>query len=112
MAWESQGGGYPPARRLPARPRRRSRADQREHLIAPAFHVLSGDERLEAQAQQRLGVGGAYVEVPVLVVDRDAVEAFLARVRVGLGDLLHLRGRIGDLGVDLPGDAVPPVVGG
>ena len=36
----------------------RSRADQREHLVAAALHVLRGDERLQAQAQQRLGVGG------------------------------------------------------
>ena len=32
------------------------------------------DQRLEVQAQQRLGVRRAHVEVPVVVVDRDAVE--------------------------------------
>jgi hypothetical protein len=58
---------------------RRSRADQREHLVAAALHVLGRDERLQAQAQQRLGVGGAHVEVPVLVVDRDPVQAFCWR---------------------------------
>ena len=56
-----------------------------EHLVAPALHVLVGDERLQAQAQQRLGVRRAHVEVPVVVVDRDAVERGVTRaVRVAL----------------------------
>ena len=54
--------------------RRRSRADDPQDLVAPALHVLLRDERLEAQPQQRLGVRRAHVEVPVVVVDRDAVE--------------------------------------
>ena len=49
-------------------------ADQLEHLVALLLHVLAGDERLEVQPQQRLGVRGPHVEVPVVVVDRDAVE--------------------------------------
>ena len=66
-----------------------------------------GDERLEAQAQQRLGVRRAHVEVPVVVVDRDAVELRLSsRVGVALLDLGHLGLRVGDLGVDLAGDEV------
>src|SRR3954447_8970320 len=51
-----------------------SATDDAEHLVAPALHVLGGDERLERQAQQRLGVRRAHVEVPVVVVDRDAVD--------------------------------------
>src|SRR3954471_13361854 len=49
-----------------------SATDDREHLVAPALHVLRRDERLQREAQQRLGVRGADVEVPVGVVDRDA----------------------------------------
>src|SRR3712207_7355497 len=44
------------------------------------------------QAQQRLGVRRANVEVPVVVVDRDPVELGDARTRaVALLDLVHLR---------------------
>src|SRR3954447_6124616 len=46
-----------------------SATDDREHLVAPALHVLRRDERLQREAQQRLGVRGAHVEVPVGVVD-------------------------------------------
>ena len=77
-----------------------------EHLVAPTLHVLVRAQRLQAQAQQRLGVRGADVEVPVVVVDRDAVEAVLAALGVAGGELLDLRRRIGDLGVDLAGDEV------
>ena len=70
------------------------------------LHVLARDQRLEVEAQQRLGVGGPDVEVPVGVVDRDPVEAGQLAVGVALGDLLHLRRRVGDLGVDLAGDEV------
>ena len=78
------GGGCRRRTRAPARPprRRRSRADQREHLVAAALHVLVRHQRLEAQAQQRLGVRRPHVEVPVVVVDRDAVQARLPRVGV------------------------------
>src|SRR5687768_12880704 len=38
-----------------------SATDEREDLVAPLLHVLHRDQRLEAQAQQRLGVRGAHV---------------------------------------------------
>src|SRR4051794_825077 len=53
---------------------RYSATDEREDLVAPLLHVRHRDERLETQPQQRLGVRRADVEVPVVVVDRDAVE--------------------------------------
>ena len=80
----------PPAPELSRRVVRatgRSRADQREHLVAAPLHVLARAQRLEAEPQQRLGVRRADVEVPVVVVDRDAVERRLARVGVARGDL-------------------------
>ena len=61
---------------------------------------------LEAQAQQRLGVRGAHVEVPVVVVDRDAVELGDLAVGVALSISRDLRLLVGDLGVDLAGDEV------
>ena len=80
----------------------------RQDLVALRFHVLAGDQRLEVEPQQRLGVGGADVEVPVGVVDRDPVEVGeLGPSRVALLDLRHLRLRVVDLGVDLAGDEVP-----
>src|SRR5215218_5703103 len=83
-----------------------SAADQREHLVAPPLHVGLRDERLEAEAQQRLGVRRSHVEVPVVVVDRDAVEVVeLGVAEAGL-DLRHLRLLVGDLGVDLARDEV------
>ena len=67
----------------------------------------AGGQRLEVEAQQRLGVGGPDVEVPVRVVDRDPVEAGqLGPVGEALLDLRHLRRLIADLGVDLAGDEV------
>src|SRR5215208_3375701 len=51
-----------------------SATDQGQDLVALSLHVLLGDERLEVQPQERLGVGGADVEVPVGIVDGDAVE--------------------------------------
>src|ERR1700733_2152052 len=66
-----------------------SRADQGQHLVAAALHVLVGAQRLKAEPQQWLGVGGAHVEVPVLVVDRDAVEVLLVGVGVAGFDLAH-----------------------
>ena len=78
-----------------------------QDLVAAALHVLAGDERLEVEPQQRLGVGGPHVEVPLGVVDRDPVEVGdLAVGAVALDDLLHLRRRVVDLGVDLAGDEV------
>ena len=67
-----------------------SAANQPEHLVALLLHVLLGDERLEVQAQKRLGVRGPDVEVPVVVVDRDAVEVGHLAVPVALLELLHL----------------------
>ena len=63
------------------------KTDHAEHLVTAALHVLARGQRLQAQPQQRLGVRGAHVEVPVVVVDRDPVEAVLARVGVALGQL-------------------------
>ena len=60
---------------------RRSRPDQRQHLVALLLHVLVGDQRLQVQAQQRLGVRRPHVEVPVLVVQRHPVELGRARRR-------------------------------
>ena len=48
--------------------------DQREDLVALALHVLARDQRFEVEPQERLGVRRANVEVPVRVVDGDAVE--------------------------------------
>ena len=51
-----------------------SRPDQAQDLVPLRLHVLARDQRLEVEPQQRLGVRGPHVEVPVGVVDRDAVE--------------------------------------
>src|SRR3954454_10108418 len=51
-----------------------SGTDDAEHLVAPGLHVLARDERLEAQAQQGLGVGRSHVEVPVVEVDAHPVD--------------------------------------
>src|SRR3954452_865025 len=48
---------------------RYSATDDPEHLVAPALHVFHRHQRLQAQAQQRLGVRRPHVEVPVVVVD-------------------------------------------
>jgi len=48
--------------------------------------------------------------VPVLVVDRDPVEAAQLRVGVARGELLDLRLRVGDLRVDLARDEIPRAV--
>src|SRR3954447_11314004 len=93
MAWEWGGGGS-------------SRADQLEHLVAATLHVLARDEALEVEPQQRLGVRGPDVEVPVGVVDRDAVQAGALPVAVAPGQLLHPGVRVGHLGVDLSRDEV------
>ena len=58
-------------------------ADDREHLVAPLLHDLRRDA-FEIQAQQRLGVGGPDVEVPVGELRRDAVELVDVAVAVGL----------------------------
>src|SRR3954451_10783381 len=81
-----------------------SGTDEIEHLVAPPLHGLLCDNGLEGHAQERLGVRGPHVEVRVLVVHRDPVDAVQLAVGVLLGDLLHLRFLVGDLGVDLAGD--------
>src|SRR5262245_22533572 len=83
-----------------------SPTNQRQDLVPLRLHVLAGYERLEVEAKQRLGVRGADVEVPVRVVDRDAVEVADLRLRVAPLDLIHLRLLIVHLGVDLAGDEV------
>src|SRR3954449_8206789 len=88
-----------------------STTDDAEHLVAPALHVLGGEERLEREAQQRLGVRRAHVEMPVVVVDRDAVDVGDLAVGVALLELAHLRRPVRDLGVDLAGDEVLRAVG-
>src|SRR6185295_18312120 len=79
-------------------------SDQLQDRIALSFHVLWRDERLEVEAQKRLGVGGAHVEVPLGVVDRDSVEPGDLAIGVALGKLTHLRLLIRHLGVDLSRD--------
>ena len=75
---------------------------------ASRFRSMSSarDERLEVEAQKRLGVGGADVEVPLGVVDRDPVEPGDLAIGVALGELAHLRLLIRHLGVDLSRDEV------
>src|SRR3954451_19098102 len=73
----------------PASARPTSGPDQVQNLVALLLHVVRGHERLEVQAQERLRVGRAHVEVPVLVVDRHAVEPADLGVGVVLGELLH-----------------------
>src|SRR3954470_21393889 len=78
-----------------------SGTDDAEHLVALGLHVLARDERLEAQAQQGLGVGRTHVEVPVLEVDADAIEAAdrgARRLAVALLDRAHPCRLVGDLG--------------
>ena len=64
-----------------------SRPDQSQHLVALSLHVLPGDERLEVEPQERLGVRWPHVEVPLRVVDGDAVQPGDLAVGVALGQL-------------------------
>ena len=97
-------------RRSRSRGRAPSRADDRQHLVALALHQLLRP-RLEVQAEQRLRIGRAHVEVPVVRVDRDAVEMRDRLPRAeALLQLLQLRGDVGDRRVDLAGDEVPLAV--
>src|SRR5262245_10262295 len=70
-----------------------SGTNEAEDLVAAALHLLVG-VGLEVEAQQRLGVRRAHVEVPVGEVDRQAVEvaelAALAVRAVALLELLQL----------------------
>src|SRR4051794_3463761 len=81
-------------------------ANDPQDLIAAPLHVLARDERLEREAQQRLGVRRAHVEVPVGVVDRDAVHMGDLPIAVLVLELLHLRLPVSHLGVDLARDEV------
>jgi hypothetical protein len=60
----------------------RSRTDYAEDLVAPALHVLARAQRLEGQAQQRLGIRRPHVEVPVVVFDRQAVQPVLPSIGI------------------------------
>src|SRR5215213_1697213 len=53
-AGEARSGLPPPAPGV-------SGTDEAEHLVAPGLHVLARCERLEVQAQKRLGVRRAHV---------------------------------------------------
>src|SRR3954447_4359493 len=91
-----------------------SGTDDAEHLVAPGLHVLARDERFEAQAQQGLGVGRPYVEVPVVEVDAHPVDVADRRAvgrSVAVLELGDLRGGVRDLGVDLARDEVLRAVG-
>src|SRR6058998_3828934 len=56
---------------------------------------------LDIQPQQRLRIRRAQVEPPVVVLDRQAVQAILASSRKGRRHPLDHRMLVGDLGVDL-----------
>src|SRR5919109_3790709 len=107
MGWGWRAGGSRPLPRAQTDRPPRSRADRLEHLVALLRHVLGRYDRLQIQPEERLGVRGPHVEVPVLVVDRDAVEPRHLAVRVALGELAHLALLVGHLGVDLAGYEVP-----
>src|SRR5262245_31812038 len=95
---EYLNGGF----RSVARPS--SRTDDMEHLVALALHQLFG-ARLEVQPQQRLRVRRPHVEVPVLRVQRDAVEiGHPALVGEPLLELRELRVDVRDGSVQLAGD--------
>src|SRR5579862_8894123 len=111
MGWAVPGGARPPRLPAPATVAPRSLADHAQQFVAVRLHVLAGSQRLDAQAQKRLGVRRPGIEMPVLVVDRDPVETALAPVRVSLGELLELGLRVLDLAVDLSGDEVARSVG-
>ena len=98
-----------------ARPRRRAgdrgssvtSGSARAPRRACCLHVLARDERLEVEPQQRLGVRRAHVEVPVVVVDRDAVEPVDARrPSSARRSRCIFAVLVGDLGVDLARDEV------
>src|SRR6266568_6223292 len=82
-------------------------ADDREDLVAAAFHLRFA-EGLEVQAKERLGVRRSHVEVPVSRVDREAVQMRNRAVRAEpLLELPQLAGHVGHARVDLAGDEVP-----
>src|SRR6185436_1309881 len=75
-----------------------SASDEGQDLVAVPLHLRRG-VGFEVEAEQRLGVAGADVEVPVVVVHRDPVEPLDARVLVALLDALQGSRRVADLGV-------------
>src|SRR5688500_8887376 len=89
-----------------AAPPRASRAGQPADLVAPCPHVLAGAGRFEREAGHRLRGGRPDVEVPVVIGDRDAVEAGDLAVAAPLLDLAHLGVCVCDRGIDLAGDEV------
>ena len=84
--------------------------DQGEQLVALGLHVRLGDQALEAEAQQRLGVRQPDVEVPVVVVDRQAVELRDRGAGVARADRRDPPGGVRDLRVDLARDEVARAV--
>ena len=78
-------------RRRPSRAQGALRPNDREHLVALSLHQRLG-ARFEVQAQERLRVRRAHVEVPVVGLDRQAVEMRdLALRAVALLELAQLR---------------------
>ena len=72
------------------------------------FSSMCSSETSDSRFRRRSGsvFDGPDVEVPVLVVHRDAVELAHLAVRVALLELLHLPVLVLHLGVDLAGDEV------
>ena len=80
--------------------------DDGEGLVPLALHER-GVEGLEVEAEERLGVRGTYVQVPVVGGDRDAVEVRdLALAGEVLLQPLECERDIGDGSVDLAGNEV------
>ena len=81
----------------PHHPITRSTPDNGQHLIPPALHLrLRGG--FEVQAEERLVGGGADVEVPVGVFDRDAVAEVVRPVGIARLDARDRRRRVGHPG--------------
>jgi len=49
-----------------------SGADERQDLVAARLHRASR-RRFQVEPEQRLGIGRAHVEMPVRILDRDAI---------------------------------------
>ena len=64
-------------------------ANEGQDLVAFLLHQ-SRRRRFEIEAQKRLGVGGAHVEMPVGETHRDAVDTFDPPVTVACSDRLDL----------------------
>ena len=101
------------AERPPGRRRRARRAQPRIRLSTSSrlASMCSRETRLSRHRRSSGSVlDGPHVEVPVLVVDRDAVELADLGVAVARAELLQLRRLVGDLGVDLARDEVARAV--